>query len=102
MNCPITGQITSSYDTFDIFIFCAPDQLGDGSSIAQDLGFSTVGQWAYDIQNGYPVLLIAVGVAIIMTFIYICLLRCCTGVLLWVSIVLLILGFIAVGVLIFL
>ena len=25
VNCPASGQITSSYDTFDVFIFCAPD-----------------------------------------------------------------------------
>jgi len=55
-------------------------------------------QWAYDLREGWPVLLVAVFAAILLSLLFFVLVRICAGPIIWISIILAILGMLAVGI----
>jgi len=73
--------------------FCLPQTSGDTFSAVSDTLFSSdvLEQWVSDIRETWPVIAGSIGAAFIIGFIYMILLRYCSGVLTWLAI----LGFIA-------
>ena len=55
-------------------------------------------QWAYDLREGWPVVLVAVFAAILLSLIFFLLVRICTGPIIWIAIVLAILGMLTIGI----
>lgn len=73
-------------------------QLSNGQSLTSFFDFNTFELWTYDVQRGYLVLAGAAVAAIVLSFIFLCLLRCCTKIIIWVSIALVLLFLCALGV----
>jgi len=73
--------------------YCAPVQLMDYSkdALASLSDNDQLDQWFSDVKTAWPVIAVSVGVAFVIGFIYLILLRCCSGVLTWLAIF----GFIA-------
>ena len=55
-------------------------------------------EWAYDLREGWPVLLVAVFAAIVLALVFFVLVRLCAGPIIWIFIVLGILGMLAIGI----
>ncbi len=90
------SSITAVYSSIDVGgVFCMPDVTG---SVTQVINFSILTQVFADIKISYLVLLGALAAAFLLGFIYFGLMRCCAGVLVWLSLTVFILGTLAVGV----
>lgn len=55
--------------------------------------------WATELQRGWPVLVGALVVAMIASLAYLLMMRCCSGVLVWISITVAVLGMVLIGIL---
>jgi len=52
------------------------------------IGDSFSGSWAVDIFKARNVIMVAVGICIVLTILYIMAMRCCAAVLAWISVAL--------------
>lgn len=99
--CPATPSIPATYPSVSVGgVFCVPDP----SSVqnATQVSAADITQSMTDTQSAYLVLIGAVVAAFILGIVYVVFLRCCAGVVIWLSILSFILGMIAVGVYMFL
>ena len=56
-------------------------------------------EWAYDLREGWPVLLTAVFASIVLALVFFLLVRCCAGPIIWIFIVLAIILMLTIGIL---
>ena len=78
--------------------YCIPSTIGD-VNIASFFDLNSYEEWAYDLREGWPVLLVSVFAAIFLAIIFFVLLRCCTGPIIWIFIIIGIVGMLAIGIL---
>ena len=100
--CPAgTTTYTSLYNTTLIAkVYCSPDNTFTNS--VNQVTQSEITQSVDDTRNAYLVLIGAVVLALILGVLYFVFLRCCAGVMIWLSIATFIICCIAIGVYMFL
>jgi hypothetical protein len=99
---PLVTMPSADYSTINIGgVYCSPDPSAVTQNVTQ---FSTADltQSVQDTKNAYLVLIGAIAAAFILGLIYYFMLKCCAGVLIWMSILSFIIGLIAVGIYMFL
>lgn len=97
--CPTTPSIPSSYDSIPVGgVFCPPDPSSSTVQNVTQVSAADITQSLTDIQSAYLVLIGAVVAAFVLGIFYFVFLRCCAGVVIWLSILVFVLGMIAIGV----
>ena len=97
VNC-ISGTFTPTYTAFALDNYCIPDNIGDGINIEVIFNFNSYETWAYDLREGWIVLLVAALAAIVLSLMFFVFVRLCTGPIIWLSIIVGVLGMLTVGI----
>jgi hypothetical protein len=97
VNC-ISGTFTPTYTAFALDNYCIPDTIGDGINIEVIFNFNSYEKWAYDLREGWIVLLVAALAAIVLSLMFFVFVRLCTGPIIWLSIIVAVLGMLTVGI----
>ena len=92
----------SNYSTFEVLGYCIPDPDINGKSITQYFDYSIIASWIFDIRDGYLIIIGSAVAGIIITLVYLCLLRCLTTCILFTSLVIIELVLIGIGILLIL
>jgi len=74
---------------FNLFLvlsrYCLPTGEAARSAFFSSAGAEKVGQYLSDLYTAWKVLLMAVGIAFVLSLVYMLLLRCCAKILVWVT-----------------
>jgi hypothetical protein len=95
----MNSTITATYTTTSFLTFCVPTTTINNQDLAQAFNANVYSAWAIDLQRGWMVLAAAAGIAMVASMLFLLLIRCCTGVIIWASIFLCIVGMELVGIL---
>jgi hypothetical protein len=92
-----TGSFSAPYASFSLDTYCVPNDVVD-INIESVFKPGAYEEWVYDLQTGWVVLLLAAVAAMILSLLFFVFVRCCTGPVIWLAIVLTILGLLILGV----
>ena len=93
VNCK-SGTYTSTTITFDFDNMCLPEN----KDISSFFNYNAYATWSYDLQKGYLVLVGAALVSMAASLCFLIVIRCCTGVIIWIAIVTCIGGLLVIGI----
>lgn len=91
----VSGSYSQTMMTFEFSGICVPDASGISIFFSSD----AMAVWAYDVQMGYPILIAAALFSMAASLLFLVVVRCCTGVVIWLAIAGSIGGSFAVGLL---
>jgi len=97
VNC-IGGTFTPTYTSFSLDHYCIPNTIGSDINLEVIFNFNSYEKWAYDLREGWVVLLVAVLAAIVLSLMFFVFVRLCTGPIIWLSIIVAVLGMLTVGI----
>jgi hypothetical protein len=97
VNC-ISGTFTPTYTAFALDNYCIPDTIGNNINVGVIFNFNSYETWAYDLREGWVVLLVAALAAIVLSLMFFVFVRLCTGPIIWLSIIVAVLGMLTVGI----
>ena len=97
VNC-ISGTFTPTYTSFAINSYCIPNSIADGVNIESIFKFNSYEKWAYDLREGWIVLLVAALAAIVLSLVFFVFVRLCAGPIIWLCIIIAVLGMLTVGI----
>jgi len=98
VNCP-HGTFFSAYDFVPFEIVCVKAVHVNGVDITSFFSYNSYSAWAFDLQAGYLILIGAAIAAMICSLIFLLIVRCCAGVMIWFAIAACISGLEIIGVL---
>ena len=93
-----TGTITASYPTLTLNNYCVPTGTTNFQDISQMVNTNLFRAWALDLSQGWMVLVGAGIAAILASMAFLIFVRCCTGIVIWITISVCILGMEVIGV----
>lgn len=93
------GTIISTYATSNIDLFCLPTTNINSVDIFQQFNSNVFNAWATDLRLGWLVLVGAAVAAMILSLIFLTMMRFCGRCIIWVSITVCILGMALIGIL---
>ena len=97
VNC-LNGTYTTSYSTAPIEYFCLPNLAAD-FGINDFFGYNVYSLWAFNLNHGWPILIAAAVCTMGASLLFLILINCCTGILIWIFITIAFGGSLAVGIL---
>lgn len=86
------NTITSTYDTIQFDYFCVPSLSIANEDITQKLNTNVLRAWALDLTVAWQILIGAAIVSMVASMLFLCFVRCCTGIVIWITIFVCILG----------
>lgn len=100
VNCFSTNPtITASYATTSFLNYCVPTFTVNNQDISQAFNSNAFTAWAVDLQRGWMVLVGAAVIAMVASLLFLLVIRCCSGGIIWISIFICIVGLELVGIL---
>lgn len=94
-----SSTITSSYATTSFLNYCVPTLTVNNQDITQAFNSNALTAWAVDLQRGWMVLVGAAVIGMVASLLFLLVIRCCSGGIIWVSIFICIVGLELVGIL---
>lgn len=94
-----TSTITASYDTITFDYFCVPTISIANQDITQNINTNVLRAWALDLTVGWQILLGAAVLSMLSSLVFLCFVRCCTGIVIWITIFVCIVGMELIGIL---
>ena len=92
------GTFTPLYTAFALQSYCVPNSLGNNYNLESIFNFSYFDQWAYDLREGWSLLVVSAFASIVLCLLFYVFVRICTGPIIWICIVVSILGLLTVGI----
>jgi hypothetical protein len=96
-NC-LAGSFTPTYSSFPLETYCIPNTIGQDINLGSVFDLNSFENWAYDLGQGWIVLAVSVGAAVLLSLLFFVFVRLCTGPIIWLTISLCVLGMLTVGV----
>ncbi len=93
------STITATYSTTSFQNYCIPTVKVDNQDISQVFSSNALTAWTVDLERGWMVLAGAAVIAMIASLLFLIVIRCCSGGIIWVSIFICITGLELVGIL---
>ena len=98
VNCQ-SGQITALYSTKTYDYYCLPTTTINNQDIWESLNQNVINAWAYDLHHGWVILLLSAFAAMAASIFFLLVVRCCTGLIIWIFIIISVIGMELVGIL---
>jgi hypothetical protein len=96
INC--NGSIKADYSTIAFDYYCVPIGSTNSQDIAQIINTNVFSAWALDLSKGWLVLASAAVVAMLASMVFLIFVRCCTGIVIWLAIIVCVAGMEVVGI----
>ena len=93
-----TGTIIASYPTLTLNNFCVPTGTTNFQDISQIVNTNLFRAWALDLSQGWMVLVGAGIAAMLASMAFLIFVRCCTGIVIWITIFVCICGMEVIGI----
>lgn len=97
VNC-VTSPYTNPVATFTFDFYCVPDLSVSGTNISLFFDYSAYESWVFDLQKGYLVLVGAALAAMVCSLVFLLVVRCCAGFIVWVAIAICCAGMEVIGI----
>jgi hypothetical protein len=98
VNCN-ASTITASYSTTSFQNYCIPTVNVNSQDISQAFNSNALAAWTVDLQRGWMVLAGAAVIAMFASLLFLLVIRCCSGGIIWASIFICVAGLELVGIL---
>ena len=92
-----TGSLLASYSSFSLDTYCIPNSVLD-VNVQTIFSPGAYEEWVYNLQTGWVILILAAAAAMLLSLLFFVFVRCCTGPIIWLAIVITILGLAVLGV----
>jgi len=97
VNC-IGPNIMANYSTTSFQNYCIPTLVIDNQDLAQAFNSNLLSAWAIDMQRGWMVLAAAAVISMVASLLFLLVIRCCSGTIIWVSIFICVAGLELIGI----